>query len=59
VQHYRVYLIDGDGHIKSAVDLQCEDDNQALAEAKQVAKGCAVELWQGGRRIAAIEDQPE
>jgi hypothetical protein len=55
VQHYRVYLIGSDGHIERAVDLQCDNEDQALAQARELAKDRAVELWQGGRQIAVIE----
>lgn len=55
VAHYRVYLLDPDGHIKRAVDLDCENDRAAEAQAKQLVDHCDVELWQGGRRIALFE----
>jgi hypothetical protein len=55
VAHYRVYLLDPEGHIKRAVDIDCENDRAAEAQAKQLVDGCDVELWQGGRRIALFE----
>jgi hypothetical protein len=55
VHHYRVYLIDDDGHIKKAVDLECENDDQAKKQAQQFVDSCSVELWQGGRQIAVLD----
>lgn len=51
-------MIGRDGHIKNAVDLQCEDGDAAEAQAKQFVDGCDIELWQGGRQIAVFENQP-
>jgi hypothetical protein len=52
VQHYRVYVIDQDGHFISAVDLDCADDNAAIESAKQLIDDHGLELWQRDRRIA-------
>ena len=59
MQHYRAYMIGRDGHIPSAVDLQCDNDGEAEAQAEQFCRGCDVELWQGGRQIAVFENRPE
>ena len=48
---YRAYLI-GDGHIVQRVELVCTDDEAAKEQAKTLAEGHDVELWQEARRIA-------
>jgi hypothetical protein len=59
MQHYRAYIIGEDGHIVSAVDLQCEQEDVATALAGQLVNGRCVELWQGGGQIALFESRPE
>jgi hypothetical protein len=44
-----------DGHILSAVDLHCADDDAARARAKQLVDGHDVELWQLDRKIAEFK----
>ena len=41
---YRVYIVDSDGHFKSAVALICADDEIAKEQAKQFVDGHDVEL---------------
>jgi hypothetical protein len=55
MQHYRVYIMGWDGHILSAVDLFCADDDAAKERAKQLVDGHDVELWQLDRKVAAFE----
>jgi hypothetical protein len=55
---YRVYLVDEDGHFCDAVPLVCADDAAAMDQAKQVAAGRAVELWQLDRKVAVIPADP-
>jgi hypothetical protein len=55
VQHYRAYIMGWDGHILSAVDLHCPDDDAAKERAKQLVDGHDVELWQLDRRIAEFK----
>jgi hypothetical protein len=54
VLEYRAYLLDSDDHIMRGVDLVCEDDEAATTEAKQLADGHDVELWQGARLVATF-----
>jgi len=52
VPAYRAYLIGSDGLIVERVDLMVEDDEAAKERAKLLVDGRAVELWDGGRKIA-------
>lgn len=54
MSEYRAYLMGADGHIQSRVDLTCEDEEAAKEQAKQLADGHDVELWQRGRKIATF-----
>ena len=54
---YRVYLVDRDGHFFEAVHLTCADDAEAIKEAKGLAIGHGVELWQLDRKVAVFPDQ--
>jgi hypothetical protein len=59
MQHYRVYVIGQDGHFIKSIDLSCADDSAAVESAKQLIDGHDLELWQGDRRIARFDSQPE
>jgi hypothetical protein len=48
-----------DGHILSAVDLFCADDDAAKERAKQLVDGHDVELWQLDRKISVFLHGPE
>ena len=51
MQHYRLYFLDCSGQILSALDLQCENDEQAREQALQLVDRHGVELWQGERFV--------
>ena len=56
---YRAYIVDVDGHFVRAVELICPDDEAAKENAKQLADGHDVELWQGERPIAKFGHKAE
>jgi hypothetical protein len=52
---YRAYFVGGDGVIISRVDLECEDDETAIARAKLLVDGHDVELCDGARKVAEFK----
>ena len=52
---YRVYFLNAEGRIMSAVDLSCDSDDHAAAEARRLADGRPVELWERARLIGRFE----
>jgi hypothetical protein len=54
MREYKLYLLDDKDHIRSAVDLECEDDKQAIRLAK-ASLNAPMELWQGSRKIKKFE----
>ncbi|MCJ2046815.1 hypothetical protein MKK58_20070 [Methylobacterium sp. J-078] len=48
---YRVILLRKDGAVIGAVPLSARDDDFAIAQAKSLVDGHAVELWDGLRFI--------
>jgi hypothetical protein len=52
MQNYRTYLLDEDGHIANAIDMECTDDEQAKECAKKYLSGGGAELWREERLIA-------
>jgi len=56
---YRAYLLDADGHIIDRIDLTCGDDESAKARVQEFVDGHAVELWDGGRKVATFEPRGE
>ena len=54
---YRAYLVGEDDSFYDAVQLNCADDAEAIDQAKSLAIGHGVELWQLDRKVAVIPDQ--
>lgn len=53
MQHYRAYLLDEDGRITEAAELEASDDAAAWQLARRAfAPAAAVELWSGKRCVA-------
>jgi hypothetical protein len=53
---YRLYRLDKDGHVAGPADgFKCEDDQMAIARAKQLMDGHDVELWQLGRLVVRLK----
>lgn len=52
---YRIYQMDSDGHISGPPWIvDCENDQQAIAAAKQHLDGKDLELWDKARRVAKL-----
>jgi hypothetical protein len=54
---YRFYFLGQDGKIKSAEDIECPTDTDALAEAeRRLAAGTypAIEVWERARRVGLV-----
>jgi hypothetical protein len=51
---YRVYTVDGDGHIVKSTPLICDDDVQAVEQAREISKGDTLEIWSGDRLVARL-----
>ena len=47
---YRLYLLDDMDHIRSARELECEDDAHAIRLA-EISLKAPMELWQGARFV--------
>jgi len=54
MSHYRLYLLDKDGHFVRAVDLDCQDDEEALERVAAHKHRHGMELWQGSRQVGSI-----
>jgi hypothetical protein len=52
VGEYRLYFFGDDGHIRRAINLEADGDEQAIETADQHANGSAMELWQHARIVA-------
>jgi hypothetical protein len=50
MRSYKLYLLDENDRIQSAMDLQCDDDADAIQLAQSLLDG-AMELWQGSRIV--------
>jgi len=48
---YRLYFLDGDGHIQGVVELDCANDAEAIAVAETYGDGRPMELWRRERWI--------
>jgi hypothetical protein len=54
---YRAYLMGTDGHIFRSVAMIYADDAEAIEQARRLAVGHDVELWQLDRKVAVFPDQ--
>ena len=52
---YRAYAIGHDGHIFRSAPLICEDDEQAIEQAKAAFDNCTIEVWSGARFIVRLD----
>ena len=50
---YRAYVLDEQGHVVAAVNLECADDEEARGDAGRLGNG-DVELW---RRVPLFEPE--
>jgi hypothetical protein len=51
VQAYRLFYFDKAEHIRKAVVLECDTDDEAVALALQRSDGRAMELWLQARLV--------
>ena len=52
---YRLYCLDGTKRIQRAADvISATTDDDAVAQARALAKPTACEIWQGRRLVATI-----
>jgi hypothetical protein len=51
---YRVYTIGTDGHIVQSTPLVCDDDGQAIEQARKIGEGQTLEIWSGERFVAQV-----
>jgi hypothetical protein len=59
MREYRAYLLGIDGHIRERVDLESDTDEEAVAKARQRFNGGVIEVWQGVRIVAKLDDGSE
>jgi len=52
--HYRAYILDKDGRISQAIDLDCVDDEDAKKQASKLLDGHDIEVWQQKRRLTIL-----
>jgi hypothetical protein len=55
VAEYRVYQVGLDGHFIDFHALTCEDDREAIEQARRLIDGYDVELWSGKRFVIKLE----
>jgi hypothetical protein len=54
---YRAYVIGTDGHIVRSISLICDDDSQAIKEAREALEDHTIELWSGERLVAQLNSR--
>jgi hypothetical protein len=53
---YRIYTFDEGGHIQEPPKvIECEYDEAAVKEAKQLLNGKPIEVWEKARRITRLD----
>jgi hypothetical protein len=56
---YRIYLLDDMGKIATGIDVDCQDDEDAMAMAKTLARGGRAEVWESARLVGQVSDAEE
>jgi hypothetical protein len=52
MREYRLYLLGRDALIKSAIEVECENDEAARRLAILLHSDDGAELWEGARKVA-------
>ena len=52
---YKVYSLNAGRIAGPPKVLQCQDDNEAIDQAKQLLNGEALEVWTADRRVAVLD----
>ena len=50
-RNYRLYFLDRDGRFCGVVEIECDDDVEAIAAADRQRQGQATELWERARKV--------
>ena len=56
---YRARILGHDDHIRRQVDLVCDHQADAMAQAQRLVEGHDVELWDGLRKVARFFAKPQ
>ena len=55
---YRFYALDDSGKVSTPpVILKCDDDDEALSQAKNLVGEWPIEIWEGRRRVAMLRTE--
>lgn len=52
---YRVSFLDAAGHVRSALDIRCQNDDEAIDRAASLRHWHEFEIWQGDRLVWRFE----
>jgi len=55
---YRLFFFDAKGHIRSAVVIDCDGDEAAVAHADEQCDGREMELWLRDRLVRSFPADP-
>ena len=51
---YRLYFLDREGRIRRAMDLDCDDDAEAVQAMEARDEGGGMELWEAARLVKKV-----
>ncbi|MCK1337306.1 hypothetical protein ABIB06_003730 [Bradyrhizobium sp. LB8.2] len=52
---YRAFIMSEDGRITGVHEMECADDVEATAKARQLLDGHDLEVWNRDRRVAVLK----
>jgi hypothetical protein len=55
VAYYRLYFLDHEDRIADAAELDCDTDEQAVAEGQDHAAGRRFDIWQEERWVGVFD----
>jgi hypothetical protein len=59
VQEYRAFTVGNNGHFVGFEPIICDDDNQAIEQAKRLLDGHDIEIWCADRLVAKLKHKTE
>jgi hypothetical protein len=57
MNEYRAYVVGNDGHFINFTGLVCDDDSEAIKQARWLVGSLAIDLWSGERFVTRLESQ--
>lgn len=52
---YRFFFLDPAGHVRRRLELECDNDDDALNRARELNHAHGIEVWSGARKVGVTD----